>query len=165
MASSTSITARGGAAIVRFGDDAFYNVPRQANAAAYSQVFSDLRTMDSMGGVFTDATQTVRNGYRFDLLPESWQNRIQGTQLGYLADKFESAARGSYVHNGVRQMLSDGMIPGGGSYLYKTVGPDLVPKSGVGLKYEITQQTPSLNAIITHSRRYPSELLRYVTYK
>ncbi|AVQ84978.1 hypothetical protein C4F17_28375 [Variovorax sp. PMC12] len=39
-------TTRGGAAIVRFGDDAFYNVPRQANAAAYSQVFSDLRTMD-----------------------------------------------------------------------------------------------------------------------
>jgi hypothetical protein len=57
------------------------------------------------------------------------------------------------------------MIPGGENYLYRTVGPDLVPKNGVGLKYEITQQTPSLNAIIAHSRRYPSELLRYVTYK
>ena len=44
-------------------------------------------------------------------------------------------------------------------------GPDIVPSSGPGLKYEITQQTPSLNAIIEHSRRYPNDLLRYVTYK
>ncbi len=40
------------------------------------------------------------------------------------------------------------------------IGPDLVPRSGVGLKYEITQQTPSLNAVIEHSRKYPNEWLR-----
>jgi hypothetical protein len=158
-------TTRGGAAIVRFGDDAFYNIPMQSNAAAYSRVLSDVRAMDTMGGTFTDVAQNVRNGYSFDLLPERWQARIEGTPLRYLADKWESAARGTYVHEGVELRLRSGLIPGGEGYQYMRVGPDLIPSSGMGLKYEITQQTSSLNAIIDHSRRYPHELLRYVTYK
>ena len=61
--------------------------------------------------------------------------------------------------------MEDGVIPGANGYKYMYKGPDIVPSNGLGLKYEITQQTPSLNAIIEHSRRYPNELLRYVTYK
>ncbi len=85
--------------------------------------------------------------------------------MRYLADKWESAARGTYVHGGVELRLRSGLIPCGEGYQYMRIGPDLIPSSGMGLKYEITQQTSSLNAIIEHSRRYPNELLRYVTYK
>ena len=158
-------TTRGGAAVIRFGDDALYNIPMQANAAAYSRVFSDVRAMDTMGDVFTDAAQGVRNGYSFDLLPDKWQSAINNAPFQWLADKWESAARGTYVHDGVESLLDNKLIQGGDAFEYRRVGPDLVPKSGEGLKYEITQQTPSLNAIIQHSRRYPNDLLRYVTYE
>lgn len=158
-------TTRGGAAIVRFGDDAMYNIPMQANATAYSRVFSDVRAMDTMGSAFTNVAQRVRNGYSFGRLPRAWQDRINATPFPWLAGKWESAARGIYVHEGVDLRLRSGLIPGGEGYRYMRAGPDLVPKSGIGLKYEITQQTPSLNAIVEHSRRYPNELLRYVTYK
>lgn len=158
-------TTRGGAAIVRFGDDAMYNIPMQANATAYSRVFADVRAMDTMGSTFTGAAQGVRNGYRFDRLPRAWQDRINAAPFPWLAGKWESAARGTYVHERVRQMVEDSLIPGAAGYKYMYKGPDIVPSSGPGLKYEITQQTPSLNAIVEHSRRYPNELLRYVTYK
>jgi hypothetical protein len=36
---------------------------------------------------------------------------------------------------------------------------------GTEVSYEITQYTSSLNAIYSHTRKYPSELLRYVTYR
>jgi hypothetical protein len=47
------------------------------------------------------------------------------------------------------------------------VGPDVVRigGSGAGLSYEITQLTPSLNAIYSHTRKYTGDLLRYVTYR
>jgi hypothetical protein len=158
-------TTRGGAAIVRFGDDAFYNIPMQSNAAAYSRVLSDVRAMDTMGGTFTDVAQSVRNGYSFDQLSPEWRRAIGGATEPWQKALWESNARGTFVHEGVADALARGRIAGGDAFEYMRVGPDLVPRSGVGLKYEITQQTPSLNAIIEHSRRYPNELLRYVTYK
>ncbi len=158
-------TTRGGAAIVRFGDDAMYNIPMQANATAYSRVFADMRAMDTMGSTFTDVAQGARNGYSFDRLTPAWQDRINAAPFPWLAGKWESAARGTFVHERVANALRRGRITGGEAFEYMRVGPDLVPKSGIGLKYEITQQTPSLNAIVEHSRRYPNELLRYVTYK
>ena len=158
-------TTRGGAAIVRFSDDAFYNIPMQSNAAAYSRVLSDVRAMDTMGDLFTDAAQGVRNRYSFDQLSPEWKRTIDGASEPWKKVLWESNARGTFVHEGVRQLMEDGLIQGAGGYKYMYKGPDIVPSSGPGLKYEITQQTPSLNAIIEHSRRYPNDLLRYVTYK
>ena len=58
-------------------------------------------------------------------------------------------------------------ISGVAGFGYRTVGPDVVRLSeiGGGLSYEMSQITPSLNAIYSHTRKYPSELLRYVTYR
>lgn len=44
-------------------------------------------------------------------------------------------------------------------------GRTLSRVGGTGLKYEITQLTPSLNAIFSNTSRYPSQLLHYVTYR
>lgn len=62
-------------------------------------------------------------------------------------------------------MLKDRLIPGGALYQKMAVGPDLVPRSGVGLKMEITNYTPGLNAIVTHAWRYPNETMPYVLYR
>ena len=80
-----------------------------------------------------------------------------------MKDRFMSSYKGSYVHTGLRDELP--LIQGAERLSYKTVGPDIVSTGGTGLKYEITQITPSLNAIYSHTRKYPNELLRYVTYR
>lgn len=117
------------------------------------------------GGVGRLIMAVVRNRYSFDQLSPEWKRTIDGASEPWKKVLWESNARGTFVHEGVRQLMEDGLIQGAGGYKYMYKGPDIVPSSGPGLKYEITQQTPSLNAIIEHSRRYPNDLLRYVTYK
>jgi len=153
-----------GAAILRYGDDTYYSVPK----AQYSLI-PELRTMDTMGQTFTTRVQSIADGFNpaLDLTPEQ-AFRLNVTRAipdrGWLADKFESAYKGSYVHGTFGRTLAD--IDGGSAYRYSTVGPDVVSRTGgTGLKYEITQLTPSLNAIYSHTRKYSDELLRYVTYR
>lgn len=76
-----------------------------------------------------------------------------------------SAYKGSYTHEGFAGQLKD--IPGGQAFEYRRSGPDVVSigGNGNGLRYEITQYTPSLNAIYSHSKKYTDDLLRYVLYK
>lgn len=84
--------------------------------------------------------------------------------IGWMRDRFLSSYKGSYVHDEFGEAL--GSIPGGAAYRYSRVGPDVVSRiGGTELSYEITQYTSSLNAIYSHTRKYPSELLRYVTYR
>lgn len=152
---------RGGAAILRYGDDTFYSVPKNQ----YSLI-PELRSMDTMGDVFTQRVQAIADGFDARLHLSDAQNiRLGLTPEGWLKNKFMSSYKGSYVHDGFRQQLP--LIDGGDAYSYKTVGPDVVQVggSGNGLKYEITQITPSLNAIYSHTRKYSNELLRYVTYR
>jgi hypothetical protein len=152
---------RGGAAIVRFGDDTFYSVPK----SQYSLI-PELRSMDTMGDVFTQRVQMIADGFNPSLHLSDAQNiRLGLTSEGWLKDKFTSAYKGSYVHGKFGDELA--LIDGGGAYSYKTVGPDVVQigGNGNGLKYEITQLTPSLNAIYSHTSKYSNELLRYVTYR
>jgi hypothetical protein len=152
---------RGGAAILRFGDDTFYSVPK----SQYSLI-PEMRSMDTMGDVFTRRVQSIADGFDPSLHLSDAQNiRLGLTPDGWLKDKFMSAYKGSYVHDQFGRQLD--LIEGGGAYSYKTVGPDVVQVggNGNGLKYEITQLTPSLNAIYSHTSKYSNELLRYVTYR
>lgn len=71
--------------------------------------------------------------------------------------------KGSWIHDEFAGELRE--IPGAADLRYMRTGPDVISSSGTGLKYEITQLTPSLNAIYSHTRKYPVELLRYVTYR
>jgi hypothetical protein len=156
---------RRGTAIVRHGDDVYYNIPAQAGAREYGALFSRLREIDRYGDQFTDAAQQIRNSYSYERLSPTWRDRIESAGERWLGLKWESAARGSYIHERFAERLELGLIRGAEDYTYRRTGIDLVPKNGVGLKYEITQWTPSLNAISTHSRRYTSELFRFVTYR
>jgi hypothetical protein len=155
----TRIT-RGGAAILRYGDDTYYSVPK----SQYSLI-PELRTMDTMGDVFTPRVQSIADRFdpRVDLSFDQ-RLRLDATPDGWMKDRFMSAYKGSYVHNTFGRELQ--LTPEGSMYRYSTVGPDVVSNiGGTGLKYEITQLTPSLNAIFSHTAKYPSELLRYVTYR
>jgi hypothetical protein len=153
-----------GAAIMRYGEDTYYSVPK----GQYSLI-PELRTMDTMGDVFTRRVQAIAD--RFDPalhLSDDQVFRLAATRAvpdrSWLYDKFLSAYKGSYSHAGLRDELP--LIRGAEGLTYKTVGPDIVSGSGgAGLKYEITQLTPSLNAIYSHTKKYPNELLRYVTYR
>jgi len=148
-----------GAAIMRYGDD-YYSVPK----GQYSLI-PELRTMDTMGDVFTRRAQSIADSFdsRVSLTFEQ-SARLDATPDGWMKNRFLSAYKGSYVHAGLRDELP--FIRGAEGLTYKTVGPDIVNSSGgMGLKYEITQLTPSLNAIYSHTKKYPSELLRYVTYR
>jgi YD repeat-containing protein len=153
-----------GAAIMRYADDTYYSVPK----GQYSLI-PELRTMDTMGDAFTRRAQAIADRFEPGLhLTDDQVFRLNVTQAmpdkGWLYDKFFSAYKGSYVHAALRDELP--LIPGAEGLTYKSVGPDIISNSGgVGLKYEITQLTPSLNAIFSHTRKYPSELMRYVTYR
>ena len=152
---------RCGTAILRYGDDTFYSVPK----GQYSLI-PKLRAMDTMGDAFTQRAQMIAN--RFDSATDltfGQRLRLDATPDGWLKDKFLSAYKGSYVDKEFGRELPN--ISGGSNYAKMSVGPDLVrvSSSGAGLSYEITQITPSLNAIYSHARKYPTELLRYVTYK
>ncbi|MBL8517693.1 MAG: hypothetical protein JNM76_12085 [Betaproteobacteria bacterium] len=152
---------RQGAAIVRLGDDILYSVPKNQ----YSLI-PELKAMDSMGDLFTKRVQMIADG--FDParnLTFAQQARLDMTPDGWLKDKFMSAYKGSYIHDQFDDALTKGMIPGGLGFKYNAVGPDVVSRTGLGLKYEITQLTPSLNAIFSHTKKYPNDLLRYVTYR
>ncbi|QJW83461.1 hypothetical protein HK414_02705 [Ramlibacter terrae] len=152
--------SRSGAAIVRYGDDTYYSVPK----SQYSLI-SELRAMDTMGNTFAERVQPIAN--RFNAashLSDEQTLRLSLTPEGWLKNKFLSAYKGSYVHSEFAEALP--RIAGGSAYRYSTVGPDVVSRlGGTGLKYEITQLTPSLNAIYSHTRKYPDQLLRYVTYR
>jgi hypothetical protein len=152
---------RGGAAIVRYGDDTFYSVPKSQYA-----LMPELRTLDTMGDVFTRRVQAIAD--RFDPLQhlsDAQSIRLSLTSDGGLRDRFLSSYKGSYVHDQFARQLD--LIEGGSAYSYKTVGPDVIPVggNGSGLRYEITQFTPSLTAIYRHTRNYPDELLRYLIYR
>lgn len=149
-----------GSAIMRYADDTYYSVPK----GQYSLI-PELRTMDTMGDVFTRRAQSIADSFdsRVSLTFEQ-SARLDATPDGWMKNRFLSAYKGSYVHAGLRDELP--FIRGAEGMTYKTVGPDIVSSSGgMGLKYEITQLTPSLNAIYSHTKKYPSELLRYVTYR
>jgi hypothetical protein len=153
--------SRGGAATLRFGDETFYLVPK----GQYSLI-PQLRAMDLMGDVFTQRVQAIADNFNPATdLTLMQRARLGATPDGWLRDKFMSSYKGSYVHNKFGDALE--LIDGGSAYSYKTVGPDVVRVggAGTGLSYEITQLTPSLNAIYSHTRKYPSELLRFVTYR
>jgi hypothetical protein len=155
----TRIT-RGGAAILRYGDDTYYSVPK----SQYSLI-PEIRTMDTMGDVFTNRVQKIADSFDSRVnLSFDQRLRLDATPDGWMKDRFMSAYKGSWVHGQFDRALPD--IPGGTAYRYSTVGPDVVSSvGGTGLKYEITQLTPSLNAIFSHTSKYPGELLRYVTYR
>jgi hypothetical protein len=167
-AEATALTPEGfevvrisnGSAIMRYADDTYYSVPK----GQYSLI-PELRTMDTMGDVFTRRAQSIADSFdsRVSLTFEQ-SARLHATPDGWMKNRFLSAYKGSYVHAGLRDELP--FIRGAEGLTYKTVGPDIVSSSGgMGLKYEITQLTPSLNAIYSHTKKYPSELLRYVTYR
>jgi hypothetical protein len=152
---------RGGAAILRFGDDTFYSVPK----SQYSLI-PELRAMDTMGDAFTRRVQAIADGFNPATdLSAGQRIRLGATPDGWLKDKFMSSYKGSYVHETFGDQLA--LMDGGGAYSYNRVGPDVVRLGGAGngLKYEITQLTPSLNAIYSHTRKYSDDLLRYVLYK
>ena len=149
-----------GSAIMRYADDTYYSVPK----GQYSAI-PDLRTMDTMGDIFSKRAQSIADSFdsRVSLTFEQ-RARLDATPDGWMKNRFLSAYKGSYVHAGLRDELP--LIRGAEGLTYKTIGPDIISNSaGSGLKYEITQLTPSLNAIYSHTRKYPSELLRYVTYR
>ncbi|HVX91237.1 MAG TPA: LysM domain-containing protein, partial [Candidatus Paceibacterota bacterium] len=151
--------SRGGAAILRYGDDTYYSVPKNQY-----DLIPELRSMDSMGDVFTNRVQGVADSFdaRLNLTFEQ-RARLDVTPDGWLKNKFLSAYKGSYIHQEFGNIVDS--IPGATGLQYMRVGPDVVNSSGTGLKYEITQLTPSLNAIYSHTKKYPGELLRYVTYR
>jgi hypothetical protein len=153
--------SRGGAAILRFGDETFYSVPK----GQYSLI-PQLRAMDSMGDVFTQRVQVIADGFDpMRHLSDAQTVRLGLTPDGWLKDKFMSSYKGSYIHETFGDQLA--LMDGGAAYSYSRVGPDVVRlgDAGNGLRYEITQLTPSLNAIYSHTRKYSDDLLRYVLYK
>jgi hypothetical protein len=153
--------SRGGAAIVRFGDDAFYSVPK----SQYSLI-PELRAMDTMGEAFTHRVQALADGFNpVTDLSDAQRFRLGATPDGWLKNKFMSSYKGSYVDKEFGRELP--YMAGGSDYAKMAVGPDVVRIGGTGngLKYEITQFTPSLNAIYSHTRKYSDDLLRYVLYK
>ena len=136
----------------------------------YRNQLAKLNELEPVVTNFRNAAQEIRDGYNFNLLSRNQQTFINEARAKYpdqpwIAGYRESAARGSFVDSGVRDMLKDRLIPGGELYQKMAVGPDLVPRSGVGLKMEITNYTPSLNAIVTHAWRYPNETMPYVLYR
>jgi hypothetical protein len=152
---------RGGTAIVRFGGETFYSVPK----AQYSLI-SQLRTIDTMGDVFTQRVQAIADGLNpVTDLSLMQRARLDATSEGWLKNRFMSSYKGSYIDKQFGRELPD--IAGGSEYTKMSVGPDVirVGGGGAGLSYEITQLTPSLNAIYSHTLKYHNELLRYVTYK
>ena len=148
-----------GAAIMRYADDTYYSVPK----GQYSLI-PELRTMDTMGDVLTKRVQAIADTFDSSKLTREQSLRLSLTPEGWLKNKFMSAYKGSYAHGGLRDELP--FIRGAEDLTYRTTGPDLISSSGApGLKYEITQLTPSLNAIYSHTKKYPNELLRYVLYR
>jgi hypothetical protein len=151
---------RGGTAILRYGDDTFYSVPK----GQYSLI-PELRAMDTMGDAFTSRVQAIADGFDTSMISRGQRLRLDATPDGWLKDKFLSSYKGSSIHGRFSDELK--YIDGSADYAYKTVGPDIVRigGNGGGLKYEITQLTDSLNAVYSHAKKYPGELLRYVTYR
>lgn len=148
-----------GAAVLRHGDD-IYSVPN----GQYSLI-PELRAMDTVGDVFTKRVQAIADSFdqRVDLTVGQ-RLRLDATPDGWLKERFMSAYKGSYIHNVAGRELP--FMEGAAGLEYKTVGPDFVPiGGGPGLRYEVTQLSPSLNAIFSHTKRYPDQLLRYVTYR
>lgn len=156
--------SRSGAAVLRYGEDTYYSVPK----SQYS-VISELRTMDTMGDPLTRRVQTIADRFEPGLhLSDDQLLRLSLTRAvpekSWLYDKFMSAYKGSYIHDVAGRELP--FMKGAAGLEYKTVGPDIVPiGGGPGLRYEMTQLTPSLNAIFSHTKKYPDQLLRYVTYR
>jgi hypothetical protein len=152
---------RGGAAIVRYGDDTFYSVPK----SQYS-LMPELRTLDTMGDVFTRRVQVIADRFNpLTDLSDAQSFRLSATPRGWMRDRFLSSYKGSYVDKEFGRELP--YISGSADFAKMSVGPDVVRIGGGagGLSYEITQYTPSLNAIYSHTRKYSDDLLRYVLYR
>ncbi|GAB2731374.1 hypothetical protein GCM10027195_44260 [Comamonas sediminis] len=159
-----------GVAIVRNGDYAFSQIKLGNSTSFYRNELAKISELDPLVTNFRNAAQEVRDGYSFGRLSQSQKEFIEGARLKYpdqpwIAGYRESAARGSFVDAGIKDMLNKNLIPGGEIYHKMSVGPDLVPRNGVGLKMEITQYTPTLNAIVTHAWRYPNETMPYILYR
>lgn len=159
-----------GVAIVRSGDYAFSQVKLGDSTRFYRNELAKLNELEPVVTNFRNAAQEIRDGYSFDRLRQTQRDFINDARTKYPNDPWvvayrESAARGSFVDSGVKNLMKNDLIPGGELYQKMSVGPDLVPRSGVGLKMEITNYTPSLNAIVTHAWRYPTETMPYVLYR
>ena len=152
---------RGGAAILRTADDAYYSVPQ----GQYS-VIPKLGSVDTMGELFTRRAQAIADRFNpaADLSLQQ-QFRLNMTPDGWLRNRFASAYKGSFVDGEFGRELAS--MPGGVGYMKMSVGPDVIRLGGgvTDLAYEITQQTASLNAVFKHTRTYPDRLMRYVLYK
>ncbi|MBK6006911.1 LysM peptidoglycan-binding domain-containing protein [Ramlibacter ginsenosidimutans] len=159
-----------GVAIIRTGDLSFSQVSLQSSTMEYRNRFAQLRELDPTWRNLQSAAQEVRDGYSFEKLSLDWRTAINDARAlrgsePWIANRFESAAIGSYVDTGIGIRMQQGLISGADDYLKMRVGPDLVPRAGEGLKMEITNYTPSLNAIATHAWRYPTETMRYILYR
>lgn len=159
-----------GVAIVRTGEMSYAQLGRQSSTQEYRELFAKLRDLDPVAERFQAAAQNIRDRLTFNDLPPDWRTRISEARLTrpnepWIANRWESAAYGTEVHEEIGRMLRRNQIPGGERYEYKRTGPDLAPKNPLGLKMEITSYTPSLNAVVTHAQRYSSESLRYILYR
>jgi hypothetical protein len=124
-----------------------------------------LQQLDTQGARLTRQVQGIADrATRADYITLGWEKRIDGLlpNQGYLRQIWESAAKGSYIHKEVGKLVENSSEM---ALKSNTVGPDLTSTIGGKLAYEVTQFTPSMNAILTHARRYPDSLLRYVTYQ
>ena len=159
-----------GVAIVRTGEKAYAQLSLQGKTQDYRELLAKLDDLNPVATEFQQAAQSIRDRLSFRDLSLEWRNRITDARLTrpeepWIANRFESAAYGTEVHARIGRMMKDGLIPGGEKYQLKGVGPDLVPRSGQGLSMEITRYTPSLNAIVTHAKRYSTDSLRYILYQ
>jgi 3',5'-cyclic AMP phosphodiesterase CpdA len=159
-----------GVAIVRSGDYAFSQIKLGDSTRFYRNELAKLNEMEPVVTNFRNAAQEVRDGYSFKQLSQGQRDFINDARTKYPNDPWvaayrESAARGSFVDKGVGLKMELGQIPGADLYQKMSIGPDLIPRSGTGLKMEITNYTPSLNAVVTHAWRYPTETMPYVLYR
>lgn len=159
-----------GVAIVRTGEKAYAQLSLQGKTQDYRELIAKLDDLNPVANEFQIAAQSIRDRLSFNDLPEQWRNRITEARLvrskePWIANRFESAAYGTEVHEEIGLMLRRNQIRGGELYEYRRTGPDLVPKNPLGLKMEITNYTPSLSAIVTHAKRYSTQNLRYILYQ
>lgn len=87
--------------------------------------------------------------------------RVRYAEKPWVIQRAEAGAIGGYVDAGVGARLEQRLIPEAAGYIKNRIGPDLT-RPGL-LPIEVTQYTPSLNAVITHAQRY-NQSLAYSLY-
>ncbi|WP_369664445.1 hypothetical protein [Variovorax sp. V116] len=157
-----------GDAIIRTAEMSYAQLGRKSLTQDYRNSLAELRDLDPLAQRFQAAVQNIRDRLTFNDLSEQWRTTITEARLTrpkepWIANRWEAAAFGTETHEGFARML--GKIPDGHLYEYKRVGPDLVPKNPLGLKMEITNYTPSLNAVAAHAQKYSAQTLRFILYK